>query len=58
MPMEAGPQDWAAAVRELTGDPARHAALCRSSFDHAHARLTWEAWARDVTGLLRRVASA
>ena len=58
MPMEAGPQDWAAAVRELTGDPAGHAALCRSSFDHAHARLTWEAWARDVTGLLRRVASA
>ncbi|GAA6199393.1 glycosyltransferase family 4 protein [Aquicoccus sp. SU-CL01552] len=58
MAMEAGPRDWAAAVRDLTGDPARHAALCRTSFDHAHARLTWGAWARDVTALLRRAVSA
>lgn len=52
MPMEAGPQDWANAVLALTADPTRHEALCRASFDHAHTRLTWEAWARDLTALL------
>jgi glycosyltransferase involved in cell wall biosynthesis len=53
LPMAAGPDDWAAAIHDLTADPKAHAALCRSSFAHARDRLTWEAWARDVTALLR-----
>jgi glycosyltransferase involved in cell wall biosynthesis len=57
LPMTAGPEDWAAAIRDMTYDPEAHAALCRSSFDHARTRLSWDAWARDVIALLReRVA--
>lgn len=57
LPMTAGPDEWAAAIRNMTADPEAHAALCRSSFEHAHTRLSWDAWARDVTALLReRVA--
>ena len=50
---EAGPEDWAGAIRALAADPAAYAALCRTSFDHARARLTWEAWARDLVACLR-----
>ena len=50
---EAGPEDWAGAIRALAADPAAYAALCRTSFDHARARLTWEAWARDLVAYLR-----
>jgi glycosyltransferase involved in cell wall biosynthesis len=54
MPLAAGPREWAEAVRALTRDPGRYAALCRSSFAHAHGRLTWRAWARDFTALLHQ----
>ncbi|MDX2482400.1 MAG: glycosyltransferase family 4 protein [Pseudodonghicola sp.] len=58
MSMEAGPQDWADAIRTLTGDPDRYGALCLSSFEHAQTRLTWEAWGRDVIDLMRRAGPA
>jgi hypothetical protein len=45
--------DWAAAIRTMTRDPARHAALCRTSFDDARTRLTWNAWAQRMAALLR-----
>lgn len=54
LPLSAGPREWAEAIRALTRDPDRHAALCRSSFAHSRARLTWDAWARDVAALLHR----
>lgn len=54
MPFSAGPREWAETVRALTRDPDRHVSLCRSSFAHSHARLTWKAWARDVAALLHR----
>jgi glycosyltransferase involved in cell wall biosynthesis len=47
------PMDWVKAVRGMTDDPAAHAALCRSSFRHARARLTWDAWAARMVTLLR-----
>ena len=48
--------DWAAAIRTMTRDPARHAALCRTSFDDARTRLTWNAWAQRMAALLRAAA--
>ena len=52
LPGTAGPEAWAGAVRELTADPAAYAALSASSFEHAHRRLTWEAWARGIVDIL------
>jgi hypothetical protein len=52
------PADWAQAIRAMTHDPARHAKLCRSSFDHARTRLTWAAWAQRMASLLRAEAAA
>lgn len=54
LPLSAGAADWAAAIRALTADSGAHAALRRSSFAHAHRRLTWAAWARDTVALLHR----
>lgn len=66
LPSAATPADWARAIRSMTTDRARHAALCRSSFAHARTRLSWEAWAQGisahlldlVTGPARRPAAA
>jgi glycosyltransferase involved in cell wall biosynthesis len=49
----ASPADWATAIRTMTRNRTRHAALCRASFDHARTRLTWEAWAQRMAALLR-----
>jgi glycosyltransferase involved in cell wall biosynthesis len=49
----ASPADWATAIRMMTRNRTRHAALCRASFDHARARLTWDAWAQRMAALLR-----
>lgn len=49
----ASAMDWAAAIRTMTRDPVRHAALCRTSFDDARTRLTWNAWAQRMAALLR-----
>jgi glycosyltransferase involved in cell wall biosynthesis len=53
LPPGARPEDWAAAIREMTADRKVHAALCRSSFDHAVKTLCWDAWARQAAMLLR-----
>ncbi len=49
----AAPADWAHAIRSMTGNPGRHAVLCRSSFHHARTRLHWGAWAERMAALLR-----
>ncbi|MCU0906556.1 MAG: glycosyltransferase family 4 protein [Rhodobacteraceae bacterium] len=48
----AGPREWARAIRALTRDPDAFAARCRASFDHAHGRLSWATWARDLATLI------
>ena len=48
----AGPKEWARAVRALTRDADTHAALCRTSFEHARTRLSWATWARDLSTLI------
>jgi len=53
LPSAATPTDWARAVRSMTSDRARHEALCRASFGHARARLSWDAWAGSVAAHLR-----
>lgn len=58
LPLAAGPAEWAAAVRALTADSEAHAALCRSSFEHVRARLTWDAWARRLVMRLRAEVAA
>jgi glycosyltransferase involved in cell wall biosynthesis len=49
----ASPADWATAIRVMTRNRTRHAALCRASFDHARTRLTWDVWAQRMAALLR-----
>lgn len=49
----ASPADWATAIRMMTRNRARHAALCRASFEHARTRLTWDAWAQRMAVFLR-----
>ena len=53
LPPAADGQAWAAAILDLVRDPEDYARLRQSSFAHCHDRLTWQAWARDVTAILR-----
>lgn len=57
LPLSAGAEDWAAAVRDLVADEARYRALSQTSHAHALNRLTWDAWARDALALVRGTAS-
>ena len=57
LPAQADGAAYADRIMEMTADPATYAALSRSSFEHCHRRLTWEAWTRDLVALMRaRVA--
>ena len=55
LPLEAGPDAWAEAVRDLTADPTAYGALCASSFRHAHERLSWDAWADGIMTIARSI---
>lgn len=57
LPVSADAQAWADAILDLVRDPGAYARLRQSSFDHCHDRLTWQAWARDVTAILRGAGS-
>lgn len=52
LPMTAGGADYASALRRLTDSPAAYAALSQSSFDHCHAHLTWQAWAKGMARVI------
>lgn len=58
LPMDAGPAEWARAVRGMTEERDAHAAMSEASFAHVRARLTWDAWAHGVAMLLRAEVGA
>lgn len=58
LPENASPAAWAAAIAELAADPEAFRAMSRSAFDHASARLTWDAWAHDIAAIARRSTGA
>lgn len=52
LPPDADGAAYAAAIRAMTADPEAYRRFSQTSFDHCHARLTWEAWGRDMHALL------
>lgn len=52
LPMAASGQEWAETIQALTAARESYTALSVSSFRHAHDRLTWDAWARGIIGLI------
>lgn len=58
LPMDAGPSEWASAVREMTDDPQALAALSETSLAHVRARLTWNAWAQALVSRIRAEVGA
>lgn len=53
LPLEAGADDWARAVREMTRAPEHYQALSDAAADRATNRLTWDVWADEVLSSLR-----
>lgn len=58
MPVNAGPADWAGAVRGMTDDRQALAAMSEASLAHVRARLTWDAWAHALVSRLRAEVGA
>lgn len=57
MPLEAEAEAWAEAILSLVADADDYRRLSRSSFEHAHARLTWQAWSDSMVGLIRETVT-
>lgn len=51
----ASPADLAAAIRHLTDDPARYAAMSQAALDDAAQRLNWHVWGTRVEQEVTRV---
>lgn len=58
VPEGSGAAGFAAAIDAVTEEPDTYRALSTSSYAHCSNHLTWEAWARGVTGHLERLLSA
>lgn len=48
LPLEAGANDWARAIRDITADPISYQILSDACFDRAATRLSWAAWCTDI----------
>lgn len=57
LPLSAGPDDWAATITDLLTDSAEYSWLCEAGHDRARTRLSWDAWAEDITALTRMAAT-
>ncbi len=55
LPLEAGPDAYAAAIACLVADPARYAAMARRARQEYEARLNWDAFGDQVRDLLVRI---
>jgi glycosyltransferase involved in cell wall biosynthesis len=53
LPLEAGPEDYAAVIEKTVGDPADYRALAQSSFHEFKTRLNWETFCQAYLALVR-----
>lgn len=53
LPPEANASNYAARLMALSADPVKYEALSRSSFEHFMEHLTWTAWSKALTDMLK-----
>ncbi len=53
LPLEANASDYADRLMALSADPVKYEALSRSSFEHFMEYLTWAAWSKALTNILK-----
>lgn len=58
LPQYASPGEWAATIRDLTGDPETYRFMADACFDRGRARLSWDAWAENVITFAKATAVA
>ena len=56
LPLSAGPDDWASTITATLADRQAYDWLSEAGHDRARTRLSWTAWAADVTALARKAA--